>query len=39
MYKSNSIILRTPKISIFKTAANLELWAGDFAALPLHSFS
>jgi len=26
MYKSNSIIVRAPKISIFETAANLELW-------------
>jgi len=26
MYKSNSIIMRAPKISIFETAANLELW-------------
>ena len=27
MYKSNSIIMRAPKISIFETAANLELWS------------
>src|SRR5437868_7780762 len=26
MYKSNSIIMRAPKRSIFETAANLELW-------------
>ncbi len=26
MYKSNSIIMRAPKISIFETAANLDLW-------------
>jgi ribosome-associated toxin RatA of RatAB toxin-antitoxin module len=26
MYKSSSIIIRAPKISIFETAANLELW-------------
>jgi len=26
MYKSNSIIIRAPKRSIFETAANLELW-------------
>src|ERR1700730_5478896 len=26
MYKSNSIIMRAPKMSIFETAANLELW-------------
>lgn len=26
MRKSNSIIIRAPKISIFETAANLELW-------------
>jgi ribosome-associated toxin RatA of RatAB toxin-antitoxin module len=26
MRKSNSIIMRAPKISIFETAANLELW-------------
>jgi len=26
MYKSSSIIMRAPKISIFETAANLELW-------------
>jgi ribosome-associated toxin RatA of RatAB toxin-antitoxin module len=26
MHKSNSIIIRAPKISIFETAANLELW-------------
>jgi ribosome-associated toxin RatA of RatAB toxin-antitoxin module len=26
MHKSNSIIMHSPKISIFETAANLELW-------------
>jgi ribosome-associated toxin RatA of RatAB toxin-antitoxin module len=26
MHKSNSIIMHAPKISIFETAANLELW-------------
>jgi ribosome-associated toxin RatA of RatAB toxin-antitoxin module len=26
MHKSNSIMMRAPKISIFETAANLELW-------------
>ncbi|HYR21391.1 MAG TPA: SRPBCC family protein [Chthoniobacterales bacterium] len=26
MHKSNSIIMRAPKMSIFETAANLELW-------------
>jgi ribosome-associated toxin RatA of RatAB toxin-antitoxin module len=26
MHKSNSIIMRAPRISIFETAANLELW-------------
>jgi ribosome-associated toxin RatA of RatAB toxin-antitoxin module len=26
MHKTNSIIMRAPKISIFETAANLELW-------------
>jgi len=26
MHKLNSIIIRAPKISIFETAANLELW-------------
>jgi len=26
MYKSNSIIMRAPKRSIFETASNLELW-------------
>jgi len=26
MHKTNSIIMRAPKMSIFETAANLELW-------------
>jgi ribosome-associated toxin RatA of RatAB toxin-antitoxin module len=26
MHKSNSILIRSPKMSIFETAANLELW-------------
>ena len=26
MHKSNSIIIRAPKMTIFETAANLELW-------------
>src|SRR4029077_5855097 len=26
MHKSNSIIMHAPKLSIFETAANLELW-------------
>jgi len=26
MHKANSIIMRAPKMSIFETAANLELW-------------
>src|ERR671937_2144814 len=26
MHKSNSIIMRAPKMSIFETAADLELW-------------
>ena len=26
MHKNNSILIRAPKISIFETAANLELW-------------
>jgi len=26
MHKSNSIIMRAPKVSIFETAADLELW-------------
>ena len=26
MYKTNSIVVRAPKITIFETAANLELW-------------
>jgi ribosome-associated toxin RatA of RatAB toxin-antitoxin module len=26
MHKTNSILIRAPKISIFETAANLELW-------------
>jgi ribosome-associated toxin RatA of RatAB toxin-antitoxin module len=26
MHKSNSIIMRAPKMSIFETAANLEIW-------------
>jgi ribosome-associated toxin RatA of RatAB toxin-antitoxin module len=26
MYKTNSIVMRAPKMSIFETAANLELW-------------
>jgi ribosome-associated toxin RatA of RatAB toxin-antitoxin module len=26
MHKTNSIIMRAPKLSIFETAANLELW-------------
>ena len=26
MYKTNSIIMQAPKMSIFETAANLELW-------------
>lgn len=26
MHKTNSIIIRAPKMSIFETAANLELW-------------
>src|SRR5258708_21550694 len=27
MHKTNSIIMRAPKTSIFETAANLELWS------------
>jgi len=26
MYKTNSIVMHAPKVSIFETAANLELW-------------
>src|SRR5689334_10704279 len=26
MHKTNSIVMRAPKMSIFETAANLELW-------------
>src|SRR3984893_7971911 len=26
MHKSNSIIMRAPKISVFETASNLQLW-------------
>jgi ribosome-associated toxin RatA of RatAB toxin-antitoxin module len=26
MYKANSIIMRAPKVAVFETAANLELW-------------
>ena len=26
MHKTNSIIMQAPKMSIFETAANLELW-------------
>src|SRR5450755_556874 len=26
MHKANSIVMRAPKMSIFETAANLELW-------------
>jgi hypothetical protein len=34
MYKSNSIIMRAPKISIFETAADFGALAEHFAALP-----
>jgi len=26
MHKTNSIVIRAPKMEIFETAANLELW-------------
>src|SRR2546430_17060232 len=26
MHKTNSLLMRAPKMAIFKTAANLELW-------------
>ena len=37
--RANSILMQAPKMTIFETAANLELWPKILAALSLHSIS